>query len=341
MSQSNICFISYYGPKESLGFAQDSLNSKGFQVFDFPLLQNMNENPTLYYDTLIQYIISNNIHYVLWWFINIPTNIFKYIKDTTKIKYIFFNWDEPYNWGTCDIPNKMSYIDHAFVTCQETLEVYRNNGCASAHCLYAGFDPSTNYLIKDIDFYDYNNYVCDISFCCTNLYENDTVYPNQYINRKKLIDSIYNNQKTHGYAFAIYGPKSLQGLYPESYKGFSNYYNLNKIFNYSKINLCTHVLCDKYGYLNERVILIGGSGGLLLVDNVKGIDEIYPNDNIIILNKTNYIEQIVDILNNYDKYVDFRLKFNNHCHKFYTYDKWAGTIASIVNADKIHNTLST
>ena len=41
--------------------------------------------------------------------------------------------------------------------------------------------------------------------------------------------------------------------------------------------------------MNERVILILGSGGLLLVDKVDGIDEILvPNKECVILDKDNF-----------------------------------------------------
>jgi len=284
-----------------------------------------------YLSIFINYIKDNNVNIVLWWFINIPTTEFIHIKQVTNVKYIFFNWDEPYNWIPCDIISKMKYFDAVFVTCSETLQTYKNNGCAKAICLYPGFDPKKNYILTSIDMRLYNKYNCDISFCCTNLYDDPHLYPNQYISRKKLIDDVYIGQKKYGYKFNIYGPCFLNELYPDSYKGFTKYDDLNNIFNFSKINLCTHVLNNKDGYLNERVILIGGSGGLLLVDYVKGIENIFEiNNEILVLDKHYYVDQIASILCNYDKYITIRKNLNNKCNLKFTYDVWAKSILDVI-----------
>ncbi len=329
-----MCMMSYYGPLETLKNASESLEMNNIIMFDFPLFKTMNENKN-YVNILIDYIKKNNITHILWWFINIPTKEFSRIKqEINNVKYVFFNWDEPYNWKVCDIEQKMKWIDYAFVTCQETLDVYRSNGCF-AECLYPGFSPKINYMIKDIDMDAHNKYSCDISICCTNLYESNTLYPDQYINRKKLIDELYTNQKKYGYSFYIYGPPEIETLYPNSYKGFIKYENLNYVFNYSKINLCTHVLCNKYGYLNERIILIGASGGLCLVDYVDGITDTFkPYEHIIIIDKEKYIEQVVDILLDYNKYVDIRYKMNELCNNKYSYDKWGRSMARIIQNTK-------
>jgi hypothetical protein len=317
-----LCVVSYYGPIETIKLAEDEL-SKYFDIYDYPLFKYIKEQIN-YTDQFIKYIVDNNIKYVLWWFMNIDTPEFIKIKKQTNVEYIYFNWDEPFNWPHCDIPNKMPYLDYAFVTCKETLQTYIDNGCKHAYCLYPGYSPNVNYMIDTLNIDLYNKYSCDISFCCTNLYENKKLFPDQYINRKELIDDIYKNQFIYNYTFYIYGPDYLKELYPESYKGFTKYEQLNYIFNYSKINLCTHVLNNKYGYLNERVILIGGSGGLILVDHVKGIeDEFNNNEQIIILEKNKYIEQISKILDNYDEYINIRKNLNKVCIEKYTYDKWA------------------
>jgi hypothetical protein len=325
-----VCMISYYGPLETLGIAAESLKKNDIMMYDFPLFRMMKET-NQYVDLLIKYIKDNEITHVLWWFINIPTNEFIKIKQETRpTKFIFFNWDEPYNWKTCDIEKKMPSIDYACVTCQETLDTYRSNGCM-AECLYPGFSPDVNYMINDFCSEDHEKYSCDISICCTNLYESESLYPDQYINRKKIIDNVYENQKKYGYTFFIYGPMELNKHYPDSYKGFIKYDKLNYVFNYSKINLCTHVLCNKYGYLNERIILIGASGGLCFVDNVNGITDTFtPNEHIIIMNKSKYIEQIVDILADYNKYVDIRYKMNDLCNKRYSYDEWGKSMAHVI-----------
>jgi hypothetical protein len=332
---NKLCVVSYYGPIDTIGLAEKMLENSNTTIFDFPLFKYMHdtyEKIDNYVDVFIKFIQDNDINIVLWWFINIPTSQFAYIKEISNVKYLFFNWDDPYNWPHCDIINKMPYMDAAFVTCYESLATYLENGCKIAECLYPGYDPKNYFMITEINTEIINRYSCDISICCTNLYDDDNLYPNQYIKRKQLLIDIYNGQFTHNYKFYIYGPESFRELFPLSYRGFAKYDDHNYIFNYSKINLCTHVINNKKGYLNERVILIGGSGGLLLMDNINGINEIFDiNKEILILDKHYYVEQIASIIDNYEKYIDIRKNLNIKCMKNYTYECWAKSILSSIN----------
>jgi len=329
------CIVSYYGSIESIEQAENAIKKidDNIELYNFPLFKYMfdeKEKIDNYLELLIDYIKDNNIKIVLWWFIGLSVDEFIKVKNATNVKYIFYNWDEPYNWGISQIQDKMPYFDAALVSCKETLPIYLENNCQYAECLYPGFDPSVHFPMPEFDF-EHINYVCDISICCTNLYEDMNKYPDQYIQRKKLIDDIYKNQSEYNYTFHIYGPEYLSTLYPYSYKGFASYYDLNKVFNNSRINLCTHVLNHKEGYLNERVFLIGGAGGLLLVDNVKGIEDTFGvNEEIIILDQHYYIDQIVDILSNYDKYVPYKDALYRKCLKNYTYQHWARQVIDTI-----------
>lgn len=317
----NLCMVSYYGPRAPIDIAENCL-SVYCKVYDFPMMHNKNEYPETYHEKMIDYIKENKIDVCLWWYVAVPTDIFKKIRDATGVEYIYYNWDEPFNWSDCDLANKASYFEAVFVCCKETLVRYTDNGTKNAVYLLPGFDPEVHHIIRDYNHEDSVKYGCDISFCCTNLYEDVNTYPDQYINRKILIDDIYNNQEKYGYTFHIYGIEKFATLYPKSYKGFADYFTLNKIFNYSKINLCTHVIYDKDGYMNERCILVSAAGGLLLVDDVKG----NVIKDAIILHKTDYLQQIADIVGNYEKYVDVRKKLYTFCRSNFTYQIWAKKI---------------
>lgn len=320
-----ILITSYYELRESLLLAAKSLEKHGNTVISYPLYQKYNDKHSKienYKDDFIKYIQDNNPDVILWWYIGIPTDSFgDIVRNTNKIN-IFFNWDEPHNHSSCDLKNKAQYFDIVFVTCKETLSFYLENGTTKAICLYPGFSPEVHQPLLD----KHVDYECDISICCTNLYDNLNVFPNQYIVRKELVDTIYKNQKDHGYKFHIYGPEGFKRLYPESYKGFVRYNDTTKVFNYSKINICTHTMCDKGGYLNERVFLILGSGGLLFIDDIKDIDDTLQDGyNCVKINKERYIEQICDILKNYNNYIKIR-KNGYIDSKKYTWDKWAENI---------------
>jgi len=153
--------------------------------------------------------------------------------------------------------------------------------------------------------------------------------PDQYINRKTLIDTIYQNMEKLNIKFHIYGPTKFKNMYPKAYKKFVNYYDLNKVFNYSKINICTHVN-NKYSmYINERVSLILGSSGLLYVDNIKDLF-VQNNKECIIIDQKDYLNQITQILQNYDDM--YLIRYNGHQKsKSLTWSKWSDIISKYSN----------
>jgi len=322
-----ILLTCYYELKESLLLGANELIKLGHIVIGYPLYKyfaDVNCKDINYLDNFDKFIKDNSIDIILWWYFSIPTkDMEKIVLNNSKVKNFMFNWDEPYNWKDVDIENKAKFFDTVFVTSASKLRDYIKFGTKKAFLQYPGCDNSTNFIIIEEDANDIEKYSCDISMCCTNLYDNDKLYPNQYIKRKELLDNIYNNQKKYNYTFKIYGPEKFKLVYPESYNGFVKYYDTNKVYNYSKINICTHVQYNAYKYLNERTLAILGSGGLLLVDKVDGIEEILTNGkDCIILERENYLDQIIKILNNYDDYLMIRHNASI-TSELYTWENWA------------------
>jgi len=325
-----ILITSYYGLREALLLAANSLKKLGFTVVDFPLymhLMDVNSKRDDYLELLVKFIEYEKPDIILWWYIGLSITDMKIVNNTfPKIKFFFYNWDEPNNWSILNLRDKAKYLDCAFICCNETTTNYIDNGSKDSQYLLPGYSPDIHYKIINQNDDDRNNYSCDISFCTTNLYDNEGEFPNQYINRKILVDNIYHNQDKYGYKFYIYGPEKFKKLYPKSYRGFVKYEDSNKVFNYSKINLCTHVLSNKDQYLNERAILITGSNGLLFIDDIKGLEKIFiPGKECVIIDKDNYLIQIKNILENYDKYIIIK-DMGNQKSVQYTWDKWAQTI---------------
>lgn len=328
-----ILITCYYDIVDALKGASDSLEKEGCIVDSFPLYKYYQDayDKTDNYLELLDNAIKDGIDVVLWWFFNIPTlDMEKIVSKNPQAKHIMFNWDEPYNWNSCDIENKAKFFDCVFVTAEERLSDYIKFGCRKAVLLYPGFDRDIHHYLLEENYDDQVKYGCDISICCTNLYDNDSLYPNQYIKRKELVDALYNNQEKYNYKFKIFCPQNIGELYPKSYGGMVKYSDTNKVFNYSKINICTHVQNNSFKYLNERVILVLASGGLLCVDKVNGIETLLSNDECIIMDKVNYIEQIVNVLNNYKKYYQVRHKGNKLAQK-YSWDEWAKCIIKNLN----------
>jgi spore maturation protein CgeB len=114
--------------------------------------------------------------------------------------------------------------------------------------------------------------------------------------------------------------------YPVHYRGWIPFNESRKVFSNSKINLSTHVAPDGYKYLNERVTQILGSGGLLLVDKVNGIEEIFKNEECVIIDENNYVNQIKHILFNYSEYEKMRIRGLEKAKKDLSWNSWAQTI---------------
>lgn len=310
----NLCITSYYGLRESLLYAANELEKLGYNIYDYPIKKKFIDAVPI--DEFIGFVKDNQIQIILWWCIQVDTEDFERIKNETDAIFVYFNWDEPFNWILSDIINKAKFIDIAFVICKETLNRYANSG-AKAYYLLPGFNPKVHFKKENPD------YTCDVSFCLTNLYDNKKLYPDQYIQRKKIVQDIYDNQEKYNYTFHIYSPPKFKDMFPKSYQGPIRYDSTNELFNSSRINLCTHVICNKEGYLNERTILIGGSGGLLLIDPVKGLNQTIDPDNDCIVLKKSYIEQIKDILSDYEKYVPLKENIHKKFVNKYTYKHFA------------------
>jgi hypothetical protein len=318
-----ILVLTWYGWKDALLAAKKSLEKIGYEVVEFPLFKfahDIYEKRKDYLDYFSNFITSENPDIILWWCIQITYQEHEIIFNRHRsILHIFFSWDDPFIWECTEVTNidkKAKYFDIVFITCEHSIPFYINNGTKQAYCLHCGYDPVVNYPIEN------SNYKYDVSIGLTNLYENETVYKNQYINRKYFIDELV---KQTDLRIAIYGPEFLKKIYPNNYISYVQYSQLNQIINDSKINISTHVT-NKNKYINERCILIIGSGGLLYVDPIVGNESIFiEGENCIHIDKENFIEQIRYIIDNYEEYDPIR-KNGHKLSENYTWDKWAAFI---------------
>lgn len=321
-----ILLVSYYGFKDSLKCASESLEKLGYEVDTYPLFRyafDSHDKKPNYKEHFNSYVQESSPDIILWWFFYVPTEVVSFIHTNNPRCYsILFNWDDPYTWFDKhnQIKDKCPYFDLVVATCEETLSNYITNGAKDAIFSPPGFDPKINYPLND------NKYTCDVSICCTNLYEDLNSYSDQYINRKELIDLLASQKE---FSFHLYGPEFLKYRYPDNYKGFVQYNDLNDIYNKSRINISTHVCCSKNKYINERTVLILGSGGLLMVDPVKGMDSLISKEECVYIDKENIISQIKDILAKYERSEKERSENNTMKEKAqlkslqYTWDSWA------------------
>jgi hypothetical protein len=294
-----LIIVGWYNLINPIITAKDYLTILGYDIYFLPLLyynQKYSGNSLL--DALISFIKNIDPAVMLWWNWECEKEVLLELKKRTlNILHILFNWDHPFCLSHWDNNYNRKIIskniwDICFLTGDCKLDEYIKSGSEESYYLRMFADEEIHF--PEID----KSFECDVSIVCTNLYDDKEKFPNNITNRREVLSNIIN----HGFNVHIYGPEHLRDIFPNQYKGFSNFLTNNKVFYNSKINLCTHV-DNGYKYCNERVGTILSSGGLMMCDKVDGIETILTNyKDFILIDENNYIEQIRDILNNYDKY---------------------------------------
>lgn len=320
-----LLIVGWYNLINPIITAKDYFTILGYDVYFLPLL-NFREKIefTQLNEALLCFIKNINPSIILWWNWECHPEILKNIKSNTEnILHLLFNWDHPYclsNWDN-NFNRKITsgnIWDICFVTGNCKLDEYIKSGSSEAYYLRMFAD-------EKIHFPEYDpKYQCDISIVCTNLYDDVERFPNCLLSRKDMIEKIIEN----GINIHIYGPDHLKNTFPNNYKGFTHFMDNHKVFYNSKINLCTHV-DNGYKYCNERVGTILSSGGLLFCDKVNGINEILKDGyDCILIDEVNYISQIKNILNNYDKYEHIKINAIETAKKKFSPDFWSKFIDS-------------
>ena len=231
-----------------------------------------------------QKLSNANPDIILWWFWACDLEFIKTAKVTCPAAvHIMFNWDDPHCWTyklNC-MEDRLVYFDMVLACSSEQLNEYQKV-VPSSHLYFPPFSPKYHY-------YDYSDmYACDVSFICTNLYENKEMFPNQFVDRKALLQAFDKSSLN----FHLYGPDSVKEAAPRSYKGSIDFATNRQVFSSSKINLCTHVMIAR-DYLNERVVTCLSSKGLLLTDPSPGLGGFLKDGEHVITMKSNNPDQIV------------------------------------------------
>lgn len=319
--RKKILIASYYGLKEALSAAAKSFKYLGYDICEYPLLRYSTDAADKRKDYVEHFNSQIELHkpdIILFWCMAISVEGLEYIrKKHEKIIFAFFSWDDPHNWSvsTNQLPEKAKNIDIAFPTCETSCGWYIQHGTKRAIFLPPAFDPVIHFTQEDM------NFKCQVSFCITNLYQNEK---RQKIPRKKLIDAIIADGTID---FRLYGPKHLADLYPKHYKGFVDYNQTRRIFANSMINLCTHIVGDSYKYINERCVLIAGCGGTLLVDPVPGIETLFtPGTECILMDESHPVKQIKGLLKDPLKLKMIGRNAQKRALREYTYSIWAEKI---------------
>jgi len=332
-----LLLIGYYHLAEGFLGAMDALrNIFKYEIEFFPFSEYADiYNINIVIESLQKHITRNPINMtpntlyikgkqpdiILWWNFNISYDNFIGIKNTSRAINIFYSWDDPFQTENVSDKKIFAEFDVIYTCCRKSIEFYKSCGCTNVYYAKPGFDKLVHCPL--IDQFTSNEYDCDISIVCTNLYDTN-IHLGKTLNRRTLIDSIISDKTI---TLKIYGPQYIKDIYPDNYAGFIKFTESHKIFSRSRINICTHVRKNGFMYINERVCQILGSGGLLYIDDVPGLDNILnKKTECVVIDETNMLQQIHNILNNYSRY-EIVKKYGHLCAlQTMTWDVWAEII---------------
>jgi len=333
IKMKKILIISFYDLKDYLLYIKNVFEQYKFSVIEYQLFRyayDSNDKIPNYKEHMNEFIKQHEPHVILWWFIDVPIDVFKYIKNHHMNKlFIMYNSDDPINLNN-ELFDKAKLFDIVITPCKETIHLYKMFSNVKT-VLFGpmGFDPNLFMPITNINEFknEYNEFSSDISMLTYNLFFDKTHYPSQVVYKKSMIDNVINYCNENNYTFKLYGTPVLKELYPSHYSGEVPYYKMNFLFNFSKINIISSPDKTKSMHINEYTMPILGAGGLLMYDKIKDIEKIYTNDEpgFLVYDSNNYINIIDNVLNNYDSYVSIK-KSGRLLSERYTWDNWVKNI---------------
>lgn len=303
-----IIIVGFHSLREQLSAIKEVLDGYYFEVYFYPLFKfayDATQKIDNYKENMNQFIKKINADIILWWFLDVPFEVFDYVKvNNPSVYFILFNSDDPLNVNN-ELLKKCKIFDLVMVPslgCIEQYKVQCENVIHNSHPIWS----KMFYRVGSTDMIPDNlikQYKCDISILCTSLRES------KELNRKKIIQDIVEYSKKSYRVFKIFGPGFLKESYPDNYGGIVEYDNLNLLFNLSKINISLHTDCNKSLCLTHTDLGIISSGGLLFIDQVKDLETVLKhNEHCIIIDKEGYIKQIDSILSTYEQYTRIKEK---------------------------------
>lgn len=311
--------------------AKEYFEILGYETYFLPLLTyNKTFSKDNLFNSLNSFIQNIDPNVILWWNWECDKSVLHKLKEHTQhILHCLFNWDHPFCLSEWDnkknrqITSKNIW-DIVFVTGDCKLQEYIDSGSKEAYYLRMFADEEVHFPEQD------NAYECDISFVLTNLYEDKTKFSNQIFDRKTFINNII---KEKDIKFKVYGPEHLKTEFPDNYCGFVHFLDNRKVFTNSKINISITEGASCYKYCNERIGTILSSGGILFCDKVYGIDKILTDGkDCILIDENNYINQIKEILKNYDNYKHVKKNAIQTAKDKFSPKYWVGFIDKKIKA---------
>lgn len=297
-----ILFVGFYDIKEHHLAIAKIFSEYGYNIKTFPLFRyayDQHDKVDNYAELFAEKVKLLQPTIIFWIFIDVNITFFSDSKDIIKNSInVFYNTDDPINFNI-DLIEKCKYFDIVVTNCMENIKEYEKICMCKTIYFPIGVDNELFYPIDNNEGYE-----CDISFFVDNIYHED-YYNNQLVPRRKLIDDIVTFSNKNNKKFFLYGSPILNELFPQNYKGELSYIDQNRMFNKSKVNVCSRPNKNKRSssYVEMRIL---ASGGLLFLDNIQKMDIFESYHNCILFNSDTFIDELKQILEFYDMYINIK-----------------------------------
>lgn len=186
------------------------------------------------------------------------------------IPKIYWSVDDFSIWGNLKL---LKPFDHIIGCCKFCSEILNQCGKKSS-VLYPAVDPDHHYYAYNPDFES------KVSLVMTNCYTKQE-FPTIFFDRRDLARRLHKDigglNLWGKWTGAGWGTSKGCPELGDFYRGFRKYETLAPVFSSSKINISTHVITDHHGYINHRTFEVMGCRGFLMVDKVKGIEEVFED----------------------------------------------------------------
>lgn len=303
-----VLLIIYYEIVDYLLSIKNQLEKFHMDVIIYPLFKyayDVNSKIINYKEDLNKFIVNNEPDIVLWWFLDVPLDVFTFvIQNNRNAYYIMYNSDDPENLDK-ELFDKCKLFDLIITPCEESIYLYKTFSDKTACFIPFGYDENDIYSLPK-ELYtgeDYENYSCDICIHIQNLYSDEKKYPHQFVCCTGFINDIIKYCKEKKKKIYIYGPYIINDFFPQYYRGLLPYSKQKFAYNFSKINITLHLNCKISLHTNNILFPMLASGNILMIDRVKNFDKILTDSkDCIFIDDKNYINQVNEILENYNKY---------------------------------------
>lgn len=316
-----ICVTTWYGLRDTLLNAANHLRIRGHKVYDLATLLVKTE--------VVQALVEMRLDLLIIWAMNIAAETIRHLRiQCPNVRVVIFNWDDPHvRLVSMEYIALAKTVDHVFSCVKPDTQYIQ--GVTQELVPYS---VPHSYLLPPYPYYTFieedeeanllpGQFTHDIAFLIGNLYANE---PAVAVNREYLIHALQPHFKV-----VVYGGADVQKAFPEVYGGHLDFNGVSLVLTQrvAKLWISTHV-CIADGYLNERCMLIMGSGNVLVTETIPGTCDL-PVGTYVHMDLGNLVPFFASLLQESPERLDMiRRRAKSYVADKHSYKQWCDAILS-------------